>query len=53
MVYSSLFKNIIEALTLNLEKYLAEIQLPNLSFGFSSYHRVLAWLAIGDFHRII
>jgi hypothetical protein len=43
---------------LDLEKYLAEIQLPgNISVSFSQYHRVLLrvleWLALGDFHHII
>jgi hypothetical protein len=37
--------------------YIAEIQLPGNSFGCSPYqevlHRVLIWLAIGDFHRIM
>jgi hypothetical protein len=41
----------IEALNLDLEKYLAEIQLPgNITVSFSQYHRVilrvLEWLAL-------
>jgi hypothetical protein len=54
MVYSALFDNVFEALNLILEKYLRRnpICLP-ISLSFSPYHRVLEWLAVGDFPHII
>ncbi len=57
MVYSALFNNGIEALNLILEKCVAEILL-DLQYNLASLHhralhKVLAWLAIGDFYCII
>ncbi len=57
VVYSELFNNGIEALNFILEKCVAEFLLDlqyNLaSLHYRVLHRVLAWLAIGDFHCII
>jgi hypothetical protein len=57
MVYVMIFNNVIEALNLFANKYVAESQLPawqcHLPAHTTVLHRVLPLLAIGNFHHIM